>query len=651
MIPWANCCCDEDDPFFFFVPCPGTDSCAEGFFALKSQWTVILGEVPVVDDVWKYNDPERVEPCDFCGKFQTEFPDTLGSFAPSSGFEKQDDCNDPDCPLPLLFFVPCDDGVCGAYTMAALVSEWETLLSLSTGTIDLSDPTTYAGTWLFERTDGFECCEDDPSTNQPALKNCFKFCGNLSLSGSTDLCFDDSTKPLAEQCLKCDVPDGKVQRINMANQSGLSFVLQENCDDDDCPKPCDKQIAASGSYIRVDGTTIYSLKHTVSSNLDFTRTVTGPTCEIRTAGGGETRLEFTVKIEYSYYLEVNAVSRNIEDLTSLPEWRKVLAGHCKDQCAVVRSATFIGTNELFADWRYDATILSGSPSCEGSFEEYDFAGSFAFNTEPTQVLEFAKLEKRKGLFGHAALPECDPTSSPSTGYEFPDHNLRICPDLYETDDCISSWMHKGNLPLRLSGTGTTDDNFDGPQSWNITNSQIPAAFPALTSASAALDDACCPTDAFLDGDPQMYFTQGVNIQSVLTHGFSQMNAGQFTSAVSLGIPSDPYGPLKGSAPDPGSPGTMDLTSLFGEPFDIGSEAKGSLYQDQVTKSRDFFCSENGFSFDQTFESNLPPSTAILEGGSYSRSTTLRVTHTDVIENIECVDAPPSGCDDGVLDPP
>ena len=102
----AVCCCAEDDTdeFLFFVPCPGTDSCAgAGFYALESEWEIILGEVPEVDDVWKYNDSNREDPCDYCGKFQTEF--SPGNAAPSSGFEKQDDCEDPDCPLPLLFFV------------------------------------------------------------------------------------------------------------------------------------------------------------------------------------------------------------------------------------------------------------------------------------------------------------------------------------------------------------------------------------------------------------------------------------------------------------------------------------------------------------------------------------------------------------------
>ena len=240
----AACCCGEEDTTFFFVPCPGAPSCSNTYSATKIEWNEILGEDPVVDDVWKYNDSNRINPCDYCGKFSTSGSGAIA--APSSGFEKQDDCDDSDCPFPLLFFTPCEELVCGAFTMAALASEWETLLSLSSGSIDLSNPSTYAGTWLFKRTDGKECCESE--FEGP----CFEFCGTLSISGSNNLCFDDSSKPASEQCLKCDVDEGKVQRINMANSSNLEFTSLSNCEEDDCPAICKTQ-GCHGEYLKVTG--------------------------------------------------------------------------------------------------------------------------------------------------------------------------------------------------------------------------------------------------------------------------------------------------------------------------------------------------------------------------------------------------------------
>ena len=203
--------------------------------------------------------------------------------------------------------------------------------------------------------------------------------------------------------------------------------------------------------------------------------------------------------------------------------------------------------------------------------------------------------------------------------------------------------------MKLVGNGSYTNPLDGTQTWNINNPN-PATFPALTSASAQLQDACCPTD--IPSSLVMYFTAGTEVQPILTYTFTQMNPDQFTTGRSYVLD---YGYQDLESLVEQSDGTGAPRTLFDAPFDIGSDSgsyAGRIYQDQSTKSHEFFCGDsNGFEFDQTFTTTLPPSVQIQENGSYSRSTQLAVFHLDTITSIECVDGPPTNCEDGTIDVP
>jgi len=629
MIPWTTCCC-EDDPFFFFVPCPGTDSCAEGFFALKSQWTVILGEVPVVDDVWKYNDPDREEPCDFCGKFQTDSPEPLGSFAPSSGFEKQDDCNDPDCPLPLLFFVPCDDELCGAYTMAALVSEWETFLGLTPGTIDLADPTTYAGTWLFERTDGTECCED------PAEEPCFKFCGNLSLAGSTDLCFDDATKPLTEQCLKCDVPDGKVQRLNAS--SAVSFTLQDNCEDSDCPVVCRTQ-GCQGDYLKVSGTKVFLFESLIEAS-EFDDDFQSGSFDGRIEGEGKNEIRFGVVLQYETYLEANATTW--DGVSSVNAWDQIYSNHCKPDpgCTVVSNIQVF--NLVDGGFAHKSTISHVADNDDNNPQDVstEFTSTTTFSIpDQEDTMGGSKLQKRKDIYEDAITKGCNLSNSPG-GW------LEICEAGTTNDDCVMVWSN--NLTTTSTNPLLIETSTDYVETGSFPGTLTDTANFNLKMATSmvdfnAKDDCCCTDIPEFEG---MFWTDAnsfIQFSSLFLQMHDQGIASGILPRFKLGNVFSQWrnGEFKPLFDGPGT-NNWDL-GKFGNPYVDADEKE------------DYICGSLGlswsFSFDHTATQDdmvINPLDAVQQA---SRRLMIEASISDTITSIECVDAPPEGCEDGTIDIP
>lgn len=628
----AVCCCAEDDVFLFFVPCPGTDSCAgSGFFALKSEWTTILGEAPVVNEVWKYNDSSRENPCDYCGKFQTEF--SPGTAAPSSGFEKQDDCSDPDCPLPLIFFVPCDDELCGAYTMAALASEWETFLGLGTGTIDLTDPTTYAGTWLFERTDGTECCED------LAEEPCFKFCGNLSLSGSTDLCFDDATYlPASERCLKCDVPDNKVQRLNAS--SAVSFTLQDNCEDDDCPVVCRTQ-GCHGNYLKVSGTKVFSFESLIEAS-EFDDDFQGAGgFDGRIEGEGKNEIYFGVVIQYETYLEANATTW--DGVSSVNAWDQIYSNHCKPEpgCTVVANAQIF--NFVAGGFAHKSTISHIADNDDSNPQDVstEFTSTTTFSIPDQEgTMGGSKLQKRKDVYEDAITKGCSLGNAPGGWVE-------ICPTGTTNDDCVMVWSN--NLTTTANGPFeiATSTNYVETGSYPGTLTDTSQLFLKMATSMIdfnAKDDCCCTDIPEFDG---MFWTDA-NAFIQLSELFVQMHDQSISSGGGIARfrLSDVFKQWRNG----------EFKPLFDGPgnnnWDLGK--LGNPYVDAATKE-DYMCGALSqswsFSFDNTATQDdmvINPLDAVQQA---SRRLMIEASISDTITAIECVDAPPVGCEDGTIDIP
>lgn len=623
MTTWVSCCCDSEapDPVLFFVPCPNSPTCAPefGYFALTSRWVEILGETPAVGDVYQFDDGSRPA-CVWCGKFQTGFPGG-GSAAPDSGFRKMSGCDDSECPTPHLFFVPCDANGCNTYTMAATPAEWETFLSLPVDSIDINDPATYQGTWLFERSDGQECCETDPDTGDPVEAPCFKFCGTLSASGSTNFCFDSTAFPVSERCLKCDVPDGKTQRLFPA--SSVSFTSVNGCNDDDCPEDCEKQ--PGDGWIKLSGVKTVTCDYLVSG----TRKSGNPdTCF--SVATGSTTMKLGVRIEYDHYMRVNANSNDLDTINSLPVWRRVLSGHCKQECSVVRGASFI-TNEWSSSWEDE------SSGCNDNYTEtYGFTGSFAFRD--STPLDFAKLEKRLGVYGHGAHDECNPDLSDT---EDPPVDLQIgC----FNNDCHLNYYNDTTISLVCNwdeyytyNSDDIDEDFSGSFTRNI--SPINA-----NTAMAARYDPCCPTDFV---PLEMYWTDFNRTLGIHNLVLQVMACSKSFSGSSILDQMLPYQDWQHviSLPD-GSGGTQ--VNVI-EAFDLGPTST-SLYLDEDTGNMNYFCAggATGWVLDFIDTATKGPSASIYE---YSRTLDIDASIIDTIESIECVSGPPANCEDGGLDVP
>ena len=620
MSHWSAACCGGEEPVLYFNPCPNSPDCSEAFVATASDWAEILGTTPSVGDVYKYDSGTRPS-CAYCGKFQTET--VVATAPPLGGFNSESSCDSVNCPVVYLYFNPCDDDVCGAYSMAATPTMWETLLSLPADSIDADVPSTYAGVWLFERTDGKICCENN------TLTPCFKFCGQLSATGSTTgLCYDGQG-PAPLRCDGCNVAPNQVQLI--LNSSGLSFTSKSGCDDDDCPKVCETQPAPPDQWIKVEGTKIYDAEFLISG--DATWETGSPRSRVTMPNACESKAILTTTIKYRHYLKVNSTTWDGE--SSVPDWNRIYSGHCKEQCSEVISANTSGPVTAF--WRFEAESLG---SHDSYFEQTSFNGEFKL-VDYSDVLEFAKLEKRVGLYENGIKDSCSPAGS----------HVQLCAGEIPTTGCVMNWLNETSARLQIVGTGALSNSFDS-DSWT---SAGPTFIQKMSTAQVdqQAEVLCCPTDTPLfDG---MYWTNANEMLTITSFIEDRISPGSNVDSLFFNE-HRPYNFLLHFCDSETVPGTSDPSSIFGDNacFELGTQGD-TAYLDPISKSMDAACNNVNsnswrFLFDQT--TTTPPTTEIVDsGGTFSRRLKVDVAIFDTIESIECVDGPPTPCDDGVLDVP
>tara|TARA_Y100001937_G_scaffold12118_2_gene15327 strand:+ start:13199 stop:15160 length:1962 start_codon:yes stop_codon:yes gene_type:complete len=650
--PVISCCCIDPDTVFFFVPCPGTDPCADTFFATKSQWETILGQTPQEDDVYKYDNGNREIPCVYCGKLQTAFAG--GSPAPSGGFEKQDDCDDDDCPEPYYFFTPCNEA-CNTYTMAAVADVWNDLLSI---TIDSSNPSSYAGTWEFTRTDGDPCCHVDDNGDPIEGDPCHKFCGTLKNNGSTsNLCFDSSHPDNTPPCEKCSPDTDDVQVIGCTNcnsTSGMTFVLKSGgCNDPACvecrTQECNRTGSSNPSKLEYKGR-----KTVTFNNWNINQNIENCVNTSKTIATSDYNFDIQVIIDYTVYMQGNQSTGDSSDPVPI-----ILSEHAKNPCVVIDNVSFSHTwNFLATSTR---TTFSG-PGCSGSILSVEVAKDEMINasislvdqgtpstTRPPLITE-ARLEKRICLYEDGA--ECSGTPNP---------NNQVCPLDIAIDQCIMNYLNCGELYLQLTATykstftdagGTTDETIIGP-----VISTVPIGITTAMLQDDAKEMCCC------DDTPEynsMYWTDFPSIAE-LTTALSWNGADETSLAVN------------GCDFDRQYKDGGDLQRLwddsanawgFGAGFGLNNGVLDGAYLDpeaglahiNFDGSRNYACNlvRDG---EPIWSFQLPsPATSqsIPNVDSGTRDISVDYSISESVISLECIpdnEVPGSSCEDGVLDVP
>ena len=646
-----SCCCSTPDTFFFFVPCPGTDSCADTFFATRSEWETILGQPPQENDVYKYDDGNRETPCVYCGKLQTAFAG--GSPAPSGGFEKQDDCDDDDCPKPYYFFTPCNEA-CNTYTMAATADVWNSLLGI---TIDGSNPSSYAGTWEFTRTDGDPCCHVDDNGDPIDGDPCHKFCGTLRNDGNTsNLCFDSSHADNTPHCEKCSPDTNDVQVIGCTNcnsTSGMSFVLKSGgCDDPACveckSQQCNRTGSSNPSKLKYKGRkTITFNNWNISQNIEH--------CVNRSKTVVNTNYNFDVQviIDYTVYMQGNETTGSPSGTAPV-----ILSKHAKDPCIVIDNVSLDYTWDYLGTGTF--TTYSG-PGCSGSIDELSVGKDELINASISLVdqgtpattipplLSEARLEKRISLYEDGA--ECAGTPNP---------NDRVCPLDIAVDQCIMNYLSCGSLYLQFTRTfkstfvstdGTDDETIVGPVTTNV-----PINITTAMLQNDAKEMCCC------DDTPEynsMYWTDFPEI-SFLTTTLSWGGANE-SGYTDRGTDFDSqwkegnFRRLWDNAPENWG---------YGEGFGQNGGVIDGAYLDpeaglshiNFDGSRNYACNlvrdgEPIWSFELPSPANSQP---IPNLDSATRDISVDYSISDTVVSLECIpdnEVPGSSCEDGVLDVP
>ena len=679
MSYWAAGCCLPVN--LWFVPCPGSPDCAGTFFATTAEWSTILGKTPSAGDVYKYDDGSRENPCVYCGKFQEEFAG--GQAPPTGGFEKQDDCDDDDCPKPYYFFNPCNEG-CNTYKMAATKEVWDSLLGI---TIDPNNPSSYAGTWLFTRTDGDPCCyvneDGDPDQGNP----CHKFCGTLSAEGDTaNLCFDSSNANTTPQCEKCSPTTNQVQVIGCStcNSTGaLSFQLKANgCTDPTClsckPQECKRADGTESRLIYKGRKTISLSDWNIKNDLNYCQSGRD-----RIVSQSDASFDLQLVMNYTVYMQGNTITG---DINSDPP---ILSRHTKDPCITIddiqltASQSFEATTSIQRYSSFNETTCgSGNPISSGSSYAKDTMvnPTFSLIDSSNPVIKNSWLEKRIGLqrdaIGGNLWYECEGDPSP---------NNHICPEELSPVSCVMNFMTCGGslgIPIRIQRTDKSEFwlGVSSPSGEpEVSETAVDNFFYLKLSTGMLMKDAlelCCCDD--IPTYDSMYYTDFPE----LSNFFATMS---WKGVDESGLASDgnswfrqwklqPNGERyfvelfdDGNPPSPNAGNPVDWD--YGKRISSGSNLFHGPYLDKDAKlgpwdfngKRNFAC--NNITDDREFwEFDLPEDAKTQDvpkdnpTGTNERTMDLYMSISDTLVSLECIadddpNLPGSGCEDGVIDVP
>ena len=211
MAQKASCCC----PKASLVPCNSSEG--DTYTASAAYWKAKLGAGVTNGDVF------FVEPAGgsegFCATYTV--PDVAGNDPVDAVYTEVSSCSDAQCvdKEPLWYFKPCtppeecDELNRNVYIIAALESDMESLLpGIASGSLDATDPSTYAGTWKVRMLPSVEECNgcvDQGAGDYP--DHCSQWCGFLSpIQKSDPVCYEN-TSAGTPTCPCCDEVNGRIQ--------------------------------------------------------------------------------------------------------------------------------------------------------------------------------------------------------------------------------------------------------------------------------------------------------------------------------------------------------------------------------------------------------------------------------------------------------
>ena len=641
------CCCDttNDSDIIYFVPCPDYASTAPTFKETRVNWEIILNVNDLtIGKVYRITHSGLT----WCGKLS--LTGTATEFTPSSGYQEVDDCDDSDCPVPPLYFVPCDTAPCDAYPLKADWTFWRDKLGI-TG-LNHTDPTTYEGTWKFTRDFGGNVCDDE--------EVCHEWCGYLASDAEGSVCFDSNT--LTPACKECDVDENQIQVIGCSDclsTSAITFVSissSKDCDNRDCPANCVGQKCLNPSdqpaQLKYVGRKfmVFDVSNEVTTNGENCYEDSGG-YDFKVNQSGKYKIKFNLTIDYTAYLKGENRASSPPTIPPI-----VYNAHEKDRCIVIDKVTL---SAVTFEYDNDSTSkryqsVAGGGNCgEGSLVDTTVDAAEIENAEITlfgpqnNVVSNVQIEKRLGLFDEAA--QCSGTASP---------NERVCSPDIPDEACLLNVLSCGEFKLRFSGTMKHEYSITNSSGVETDSGNNESAFSQditfkLTTAQFQSDasDSCECTD--LPNINVLYWTDYPDITTFLSQTNSWVGIDQ-SLAASLLADLD-------SVPD-GSGGTTQMFPSGGSAYGSQNSSTKGPWLDPVAQKmhldssgrRGYACNNIGTeTAGWEFEANL---TGIFQPttNQFEKTLSWNMSIYDTPISLECIsssDHPGQGsaCGDGMFD--
>lgn len=462
MSHWAAaCCCRATDTFAWLVPCDNAPADKKTLVETVQYWNSALGDA---SDGEVYLVTVGGE-TPYCATYRSNDPGGDQEAPPSGAtYTLKADCDDSECQDLLLFFIPCvtpsdcAESEINQYQMAGTKETWEALLpNISGGSIDLSNPSTYAGVWKFEMPeqngingtaseldecngcigpDGIGDTPDDPN-------QCDSWCGELQVGAPETRLFCYETNPPTGKplCTCCNVPNGKIQYIDSTFPG--DFLPQLSCFDDDCLEPC--------APIRCDSDTIeMTWEHTItlsgtenSGSTTKAECLNSGGCTSRTIEGTEWNIKYGLQLQLELKAKFSSGRTTFDESDCSPNRinsEMVLQGDIE-----LVSWTAL---DLGSDGQYRA-LQSYIDYTDCSTEDHKSTKELVGTVKEVTVNStgaFARIRKTRG-WG-------DPCVTPPSGCSVP--NTQCCYHFWWGVEAINIvWDFEGK-PLFF-----TDDNADG----------------------------------------------------------------------------------------------------------------------------------------------------------------------------------------------
>ena len=507
MSYWASCCCGSED--IFFVKCEDAPPYAVNLKGPESDFEEVAGRDISLGQVW-YHQTEEGE-C-WCGTFQTTDPtDALVYNKTGSWDGPQDDCDDDDCDACYMYFIPCFDHV-HSYAMATTIAKWNTLLVDSSGSalsIDSSNASTYAGTWLFDRKIGDNndpsstpCC---PEEAQP----CVAFCGYLSPTPPEGKSICHDKEGVLPECPWCTPTSNQIQVIDGIGYLNLGASNFENVDDNvHCdeyvdltttpnaePKcrVCRPQVCGGPTtrYLEYRGQKTIVLYSKITGSHTKTNSIQNTIDRVLSATGS---FDIQLSIDYSVWLSVDVIQNDLQYFPDDPSspagttirWdEEIMSEHSITRgCVTINNsaADIVQRGELQNAWTY--THIDNDDSSKNFTEEVELLSQSVTVPPQNESLHSGRYQRRINLFADGR--QFDPDPNTSTTY------AEVCSGLGRA--CVMNWLQAGNLNIQIDAEVKETRTGDDPGTYTESRS-IPMPLQVSTAMvdKTATDISCCTT--------------------------------------------------------------------------------------------------------------------------------------------------------------